>query len=60
MFFKKHAAPRVEDKKGDYADTLKRITAQTKRATVIAASANRSTLAGLDAVMKQATERRYY
>lgn len=60
MFFKKHTAPRVEKKGGDYADTLKRMTAQTKRATVLAASANVSTLAGLDAVMKQATERRYY
>lgn len=60
MFFKKHAAPRVEKKGIDYSDTLKRVTAQTKRATVMAASANVSALAGLDAVMKQATERRYY
>lgn len=60
MFFKKHTAPRVEMKRDDYTDMLKRVTAQTKRATVLAASVNSSTLAGLDAVMKQATERRYY
>lgn len=60
MFFKKNTTSKVERKGSDYSDTLKRMTAQTKRATVMAASANLSTLEGLDRMMKQATERRYY
>lgn len=60
MFFKKNVTPKVERKGGDYTDTLRQMTATTKRATVMAASVNLSTLEGLDRMMKQATERRYY
>lgn len=60
MFFKKNAAPKVERKNNDYVDTLKCMTAQTKRATTMVTMVNLSTLEGLNTLCKQATERRYY
>ena len=61
MFFKKSTSPKVKRTNGsDYADTLRQMTATTKRATVMAASANASVLDGLNTLCKQATERRYY
>lgn len=60
MLFKKQSSSKKERLEADYTRTLKRMTAQTKRATTMISATNLSTLEGLNSICKQAAERRYY